>query len=112
MPRLPDPFSLLTVSPLEGTVRDEQWFDRVNDVWLRYMCIEANLLVVPYTRQTQGTRWRIGTKGEAVRRYNDAKNAMQNAFSILLKQQGLEPFGGLGHAVYDHPFARWRWGQC
>ena len=72
--------------PLQATV--VEWYAGAP----RHLRILANLLVVPYTRQTFASRYRGDARGEKVRRYNDAKNAMQNAFVVLLREKGISPF--------------------
>lgn len=78
------------VAPLRDRV--VEWYAGANEGGARHVRIEANLLVVPYTRQTFATRYRTDARGEAVRRYNEAKNAMRDVFGWLLGQHDVKPF--------------------
>lgn len=79
------------VPPLQATIAE--WWSGANVGSPRHLRIEASLLVVPYTRQTFSSRYRADRKGEAVRRYNDAKNAIRDVFTILMRKQGIRPLG-------------------
>lgn len=90
MSRPPDLWHPLRAAPLQGEV--VEWYNPSSGGSTRSIRIKANLLVVSYTRQTFASRYRDGPRGAAVRRYNDAKNAMRDAFGLLLREKGIVPF--------------------
>jgi Holliday junction resolvase RusA-like endonuclease len=67
----------------------EEW----NEGGLRHVRLKMGLRVMPYVRQTTGTRWRSDHRsGERAQEYNRARGEIRDAVYLVMQARGVKPF--------------------